>query len=114
MKKLCLMATAVALFVSVGVNAETVTGKVVDTKGNMITVKTEDGQHATMKLTDNTTYRQKKVAKRDMKKHGKMYHKGKTYYTPLVEEDDWIELTYTPSKNALSEATVEDIIVYDD
>ena len=114
MKKLCLTVAVAALFISFTANAETAKGKVIDTNGHMITVQTQNGDQVTMALTDNTTYRKKKTSKRDMKKHSKKHAKSKTYYEPLVEEDDWIELTYTPAKDSTSNAVVEDVIVYDD
>lgn len=114
MKKLCLTLAIAALFISFGANAETAKGKVIDQEGNMITVQTQNGDQMTMMLTDDTTYRKKKTMKHGKKKHGKMYPKGSTYYKPLVEEDDWIELVYTPAKNTKEMATVEDVVVYDD
>ena len=114
MKKLCLTVAVAALFISFAANAETAKGKVVDVEGHTITVQTQNGDHVTMALTDNTTYRKKKTMKHSKKKHGKMHQKGMEYYKPLVEEDDWIELTYTPAKNEMDTATVEDVIVYDD
>jgi len=114
MKKLCLTVATAALFVAFSANAETAKGKVIDTEGNMITVQTQNGDQVTMTLTDNTTYRKKKMIKHDMKKHGKMYKKGDTYYKPMLEEDDWIELVYTPAKSSETSAVVEDVIVYDD
>lgn len=114
MKKLCLTVATVALFVAFGANAETAKGRVVSQEGNMITVQTQNGEHVTMALTDHTTYRKKKMMKHAKKKYGKMYKKGDSYYEPIVEEDDWIELTYTPAKDSMSNAIVEDVIVYDD
>ena len=114
MKKLCLTVAVAALFISFTVNAETAKGRVVDTDGHTITVQTQNGEHVTMALTDHTTYRKKKMMKHAKKKHGKMYKKGDSYYEPLVEEDDWIELTYTPAKTSDTSAVVEDVIVYDD
>ncbi len=114
MKKLCLTVAVAALFISFTANAETAKGKVVDVDGHTITVQTQNGDQVTMALTDNTTYRKKKTSKRDMKKHGKKHARNKAYYEPFVEEDDWIELTYTPAKDSVSNAVVEDVIVYDD
>ena len=39
--------------------------------------------------------------------------KGDTYYKPLVDEDDWVEIVYTvdPDGNIYY---MEDVIVYDD
>ena len=46
-------------------------------------------------------------------------HKGKmqgaeTYYRPMVEEEDWVEITYTPTQNDMQSAEIQEVIVYDD
>lgn len=114
MKKVFLMGAAAALMMSFNVQAETVKGKVIDQNGNMLTVQTQDGQQLKMAVTDNTTYRKKKMVSKDKRKGDKMYKKGDTYYSPMVEEDEWIELQYVPAANTMSTAVVEDVIVYDD
>lgn len=114
MKKLCLTVATAALFISFNANAETAKGKVIDTEGNMVTVQMQNGDQVTMALTDNTTYRKKKMVKHDMKKHGKMYKKGDTYYKPMLDEDDWIEVVYTPATTSDASAVIEDVVVYDD
>ena len=92
--------------------AETISGEIVDVRRNTITVRTPEGEKMTLHTTDNTGYREKKVSRR-----GKM-HKGKmqssdTYYRPMVEEDDWVEVTYTPATNEMQSAEVQEVIVYD-
>lgn len=115
MKKVLLLSVmAIGLMAVTAANAEMVKGQVVSKKGNMIVVKTEDGKHITATTTDNTKYREKKVMKKDKMKNGKMMKKGDTYYKTMVDEDEWIELTYTPSKTAEQSAVVEDVVVYDD
>lgn len=114
MKKLCLTLATAALFISFGANAETAKGKVIDQKGNMMTIQMENGDQMTMMTTDKTTYRKKKMVKHDMTKNGKMYPKGTTYYKPIVDEDDWIEVVYTPAQTSDTSAIVEDVVVYDD
>ncbi|MGN1062878.1 MAG: hypothetical protein ACI4QM_00940 [Alphaproteobacteria bacterium] len=114
MKKVFLSVAAAALMMSLNVQAETVKGKLVDQKGNMLTVQTQDGQQLKMTTTDNTTYRKKKTAHKDKKKGTKTYKKGESYYTPMVDEDEFIEVQYVPAADEMSTAVVEDVIVYDD
>lgn len=113
-KALFLGAMVMGLMAFTAANAETVKGQVVSKKGNTIVVKTEDGKHITAMTNDNTKYREKKVMKKDKMKNGKMMKKGDTYYKTMVDEDEWIELTYTPSKSTEATAVVEDVVVYDD
>ena len=79
----------------------------------MLTVQTENGEKMDLQLTDGTTYRQKKVYKKGKKNRGKMIPAG-TYYQPMVEEDDWVEVTYTPATNSMQSAEVQEVVVYDD
>lgn len=114
MKKLyCILALGI-MSASTALYAETVSGRVVNQNGNVLTVQTADGTTAQMTLTDNTRYREKKTVKHHVKKGNKVHQAGDTYYKPLVEEDDWIELTYTPAKTSDAMDTIEDVIVYDD
>lgn len=114
-KTFLLSATALSIFAFVGMAdaSETIKGKIVSQKGNIVTLEQADGKMVNVQTSDNTTYRKKKMMKKNKKKHGKMHHKGEAYYTPMMEEDDWIEVTYTtdPKTNAY---IVEDVIVYDD
>ena len=114
MKKLYSILVLGIMSVALGVQAETVSGRVVNQNGNVLTVQTADGTTAQMTLTDNTRYREKKTVKHHVKKGNKVHQAGDTYYKPLVEEDDWIELTYTPAKTSDAMDTIEDVIVYDD
>lgn len=93
--------------------AESMTGTVTEKNGNMITVQGKDGKEVTMQATENTKYREKKVMKKDKTKHGKKMKKSDTYYKPLVDEDDWVEIVYTvdPDGNIYY---LEDVVVYDD
>lgn len=113
-KTLFLGVMALGLMAVTAANAEMAKGQVVSKKGDMIVVKTEDGKMITAQTSDKTTYREKKVMKKDKMKNGKMMKKGDTYYKTMVDEDEWIELTYTPSKSTESSAVVEDVVVYDD
>ena len=111
MKKLlvigaCLLATSLA-------QAETISGEVVGVKKSAIVVRTEDGEKMTLNTTDKTAYREKKVSRRGKMRKGKM-HSADTYYRPLVEEDDWVEITYTPATDDMQSAEIQEVIVYDD
>lgn len=114
-KALLLSVAALTAFAAVNLAeaAETVKGKVVSQKGNVITLEQADGKVVNVQTSDDTTYRKKKMMKKNKKKHGKTYQKGSSYYMPMMEEDDWIEVTYTtdPKTNAY---VVEDVVVYDD
>lgn len=115
MKKALLLGAMAITFMAFTAQAEVAKGKVVDKQGNMLTVQTENGQKLKMAVTDNTTYRKKKTVDRDMTtKDGRMFKKGSTYFSPMVDEDEWIELIYTPGPDAMTNAVVEDVVVYDD
>ena len=106
MKKLlmigvCLLATSLA-------QAETISGKITNIKKNTVIVKAEDGKKTTLNTTDNTSYRKKKVSRK-----GKT-HAANTYYKPMMEEDDWVEITYTPAKNETQSAEIQEVVIYDD
>ena len=111
MKKILVL--GVCLLAASFAQAETISGEVVGVGKNAIVVVTEAGEKMTLNTTDNTAYREKKVSRK-----GKM-HKGKmqpadSYYRPMVEEDDWVEITYTPSKNEMQSAEIQEVVVYDD
>ena len=93
--------------------AETVSGEVVNARKNSITIQTEDGQKMTLHTTDGTRYREKKVSRKGKMHKGKMYS-AETYYRPMVEEDDWVEITYTPAGNDMQSAEIQEVIVYED
>lgn len=114
MKKILLTAAAVAVLCSFTAQAETVQGKVKEVKGNTIVMETQDGSLKTFKASDNTSYKTKKIMKKDKQKHGRQMKKGDTYFQPMVEEDDWIELTYTPATQDLDESEIDQVVVYDD
>ena len=111
MKKFLML--GVCLLASGFVHAETISGEVVDVKKNAIVVRTEDGEKMTLNTTDNTSYREKKVSRRGKMRKGKM-HTADTYYRPMVEEDDWVEITYTPATNEMQSAEIQEVVVYDD
>ena len=106
MKKILLI--ALCLFATTWANAETVSGEVVKAKKNKIIVQTNEGENVTLYTTDGTTYRQKKIHRK-----GKMKTAG-GYYEPMVEEDDWVEITYTPAKDGSQMAEIQEVIVYND
>ena len=93
--------------------AETISGEVIDVKKNAIVVRTEDGEKITLSTTDNTSYREKKVSRKGKMPKGKMHTAG-TYYRPMVEEDDWVEITYTPASNKMQSAEIQEVVVYED
>jgi hypothetical protein len=94
-------------------NAETMTGTVTDVKGNMVTIQGKDGSEKVMKTTENTKYREKKIIKKDKMKQGKKLKKGDSFYKPLVDEDEWVEVVYTVDEDG-DIYYLEDVIVYDD
>ena len=112
MQKLFLLGAA-CLLMAGAVQAETVSGKVVKTKHGMVTIETDDGEKMDLQTTDNTSYREKRVRSRGKKMKGRTIS-ADTYYIPMVEEDDWVEITYTPSGNNLQSAEIQEVIVYDD
>jgi glycine cleavage system H lipoate-binding protein len=112
MKKILLCSVmALSLGVSVGALAETATGHVVETNGSSVTVQQENGQQVTMQTTPETTYRTKKIVKRNKIQDGKKMKKGDTYFQPMVEEDDFIEVIYSPSSGNV--LIIEDVVIHD-
>ena len=111
MQKLLLVGTLCLLGAGFA-QAATVSGKVVDVRQNAITVKTEAGEKMTLHTTDKTGYREKKITRKGKMHKGKM-NPAETYYRPMVEEDDWVEITYTPAKNDMQSDEVQEVIVYD-
>lgn len=93
--------------------AATIQGKVLDKTDNALIIQTQDGNKMKMHVSDQTTYRQKKEV-HDNKQHQSSKHQSMMMYTPMVEEDDWIEVQYTPSNDELSNAVIENVVVYDD
>ena len=112
MKKLLFLGSACLLCACMS-NAETISGNVVKTKKDMLTIQTEDGEKMDLQTTDGTTYRKKKVYRKGKKNKGKMTS-ANTAFQPMVEEDDWVEITYTPATNEMQSAEVQEVIVYDD
>ena len=112
MKKLFIL--GMLCFLGAGLaQAETVSGKVTGVRKNTITLRTEDGEKMTLQTTDGTSYREKKVSRKGKMHKGKM-HAAETYYRPMVEEDDWVEITYTPATNNMQSAEIQEVVVYDD
>ena len=109
-----LLAGVGALVTLVGINAaaESISGKVVSKDGDTVVVRQNDGTKMTLQATPDTTYREKKVAKHDKMRHGKKIAKGQTYYQPMLEEDDWVDIIYSPDTNSMY--IIEDVVIYDD
>ena len=114
MKKTLLCSLIVTAFLTTTAHAETLVGQVEDIQGNTLILTTEDGQTKTFKTSDDTHYRKKKMKKEHKLKRGKMSPPKAVGYEPMVEEDDWIELIYTPSTQQLDAEEVQSITVYDD
>ena len=110
MKKLLILSIAVAaLSVGLSACAETASGKVVKATGDTVTIRDANGVDHTMKTTSNTTYRKRISAN---------HHKGSLHTTgtknksqPILTEDDYIEVIYSPSTD--SEWIIEDVVIYE-
>lgn len=112
MKKILLCSImALGMGLSVGCLAETATGHVVETNGASVTVQQENGQQVTMQTTPETTYRKKKIAKRNKIQDGKKMKEGEAYFQPMVEEDDFIEVIYSPKTGDI--LIIEDVVIHD-
>ena len=94
-KTLLLGALTSLLMLSYQAQAEIASGKVTSVDGNSIIVQTENGQQMTMNTTDQTTYRKKQMNKKNKTKRGK--RNAEWTYTPIAEEDDWVDVVYDPS-----------------
>ena len=108
MKKLLIMGiTAAALSIGLSACAETASGKVVKTDGDTVTIRDANGTEHTMKTTANTTYRKR------MSAHKWDNHSTGTKNTsqPILTEDDYIEVIYSPSTD--SEWIIEDVVIYE-
>ncbi len=89
--------------------AETVSGKVIKVTNDMLYLQTEDGKRVTMKVSDDTTYREKKMHKRS-----KRNINTDGYFEPMTEKGDRVEVNYTPNNKSMENAAVSHIIVIDD
>ena len=113
MKKI-IYTTAMALTLAIlPANAETVMGEVISVTDDIVTVKTQDGQQMAFQTNDNTTYRKKALHKHHKKKRG-MRGPADWTYEPIAEEDDWVEISYTPATNEMQSAEIQEVVVYDD
>ena len=106
MKRL-LMCGALCLLGACLTQAETLSGTVTTVQNNALSVRTNNGETMTLQITDNTRYREKAR----QRKKGKSANAS---YRPMVEEDDWVEITYTPAKNEMQSAEIQEVIVYED
>ena len=96
---------------SMAVYAETTSGHVVDTEGTTVVVQQKDGTQVKMQTTPETTYRKKKIAKRNKIQNGQKMKEGEAYFQPMIEEDDFIEVIYSPSTGEM--LIIEDVVIYD-
>lgn len=112
MKKLLLLGSACLLCACTS-NAETISGNVVKTKNDLLTIQTEEGEKMILQTTDGTTYRKKKVYRKGSKRKGKVTPATNSFQ-PMVEEDDWVEITYTPATNKMQSAEIQEVVVYDE
>lgn len=115
MKKALLLSAMAISFMAFSANAaEMMQGKVLSKKGDRVVIQTDAGRQVNARVTQNTTYREKKVLKKDKVKDGVTYKAGSTYYKSPIEEDEFIEVYYTPSKDAPGEIIIEDVVMIDD
>ena len=99
----------VALAMGVSACAETTAGKVIKTDGHTVTIRQSDGTEATMNTTEATTYRKKKVTDKHWNEKSQPQN---AYFKPIIEEDDFVEVIYSPSTG--DEWIIEDVVIYDD
>ena len=101
MNKLLLLGiAATALSVTLSACAETASGKVVKTNGDTVTIRDANGVDHTMKTTPNTTYR----------KRMKQSTMATKQSQPILVEDDYVEVIYSPSTD--SGWIIEDAVIY--
>ncbi len=112
MKKMFYAATAALAFSVLPVMAETATGEITDITDGLVTLSTKDGQEMMFQTTDNTTYRQKKMHRKN--KHKKGMRDGENWrYIPIAEEEDWVEIVYDPKTGNGTIYEVDTITVFD-
>ena len=105
MKKLLILGVAAAsLAIGLSACAETASGKVVKSQGNTVVIRDANGTDHTMKTNENTTYRKR------MKAHKSM-HNTTSKQQPILVEDDYVEVIYSPSTN--NEWIIEDVVIYE-
>lgn len=115
MKKAFLMtAMAVSLMAFSANAAEMMSGKVVSKKADRVVIQNNEGQRINARIVPTTSYREKKVLSKDKTKDGVTYKAGSTYYKSPIDEDDWVEIYYVPSKGNTSEYVLEEVVVLDD
>lgn len=113
MKKSILMTGLALLVLAPCVQAETISGKVSQVSPSSVTVTLDNGEQVTMQLNDNTTYRSKKYHHKHKVKRGAQETDASWYFQPMFEEDDYVEVIYSPSGEPVA-AAAESVIVYDD
>ncbi len=113
-KAFLLTAVAVSLMAFSAGATESMTGKVVSKKADQVIIQGQDGKRINARIVPTTSYREKKVLTKDKTKDGVTYKAGSAYYKSPIEEDDWVEIYYVPSKGDMSEYELDEVVVLDD
>jgi len=113
MKKVLCLACATFSLMVVPAMAEMIAGEIIAVEGNLVTVKTKEGEQMSFQTNDGTTYRKKALNRHHKKKRGM---RGPTDWTyePIAEEDDWVEIVYNPKTGNGDIYEVDTMTVYDD
>ncbi|MDY6408036.1 MAG: hypothetical protein SPL08_05000 [Pseudomonadota bacterium] len=108
MKKLVIASIAsAALLMGLSACAETASGKVVKTNGNLVTIQDSSGSQHTMQTTPDTTYRKRVKSSSEHKNH-LGHNKARQ---PILVEDDYVDIIYYPASD--TEWIIEDIVIYE-
>ncbi len=113
MKHLLLSGTmAIGIMMAGSVSASTMStsGTVTATQNGVLEIKQGDGEVKTFSITPETRYRQKKMTE-STQASTENETQDDSYFEPIVEEDEWVEVYYTPNGDTL---VVEDVIIYED
>lgn len=113
-KAFLLTAVAVSLMAFSASATEMMTGKVISKKADHMVIQNQEGKTVNVKVVPTTSYREKKILKKDKTKDGVTYKAGSAYYKTPVEEDDWVEIYYVPSKGNMSEYELDEVVILDD
>ncbi len=115
MKKAFLLTAVAACLTVFSANAaEMMTGKVISKNADHVVIQNQDGQKINARIMPTTSYRQKKILKKDKKKNGVTYKAGSEYYKSPIEEDEWVEIYYVPSKGNTDEYVLDEVVILDD
>lgn len=113
MNKLKYLGLAILSMATLPALAETTSGEVVEIDGSLITIETPSEERMTFQTTDNTNYRKKKLKSHHKKKRG-MRSPENWHFTPIAEENDWVEVVYNPKSGTATVYEVDTITVFDD